>query len=439
MGQWMKARRRLMPAVALAGLLACLATGLAACGEDDEGAPGNAKLDLTIGDSVPLSGELSDFGAAGDKAAKIAVDDVIDPAIEDADADNEVDLLTEDNESDPKGAVEAARRMVDDGASCITGAWGPAETLSTFQSVSSEKGVLQITPATTSDELTGLDDPEHLLARTAPPASLQGPSLADYIEQELGGAEDVTVNVGARNDAYGTAIAGAFTTAWEEKGGTVGEEIIYDSEQPDYESEADKITTGKPDAFVIIDFPETYGKLAERLVETKKFDSTKTFATDALAASDLPQTAGEKATEGLRGIAPGAPDEGRLAKAFQELWKRSEIEPEVGRTTFDAQNFDAVILCYLSAVAAGSTNGVEMASELAEITAPPGEPFTWEQLPEAIKALQEGTDIDYEGASGQIDMDEGGDPTAGVYAVYRYSGGALDIFDEVPVAPKVGE
>ena len=31
--------------------------------------------------------------------------------------------------------------------------------------------------------------------------------------------------------------------------------------------------------------------------------------------------------------------------------------------TFDAQNFDAVILCYLAAVAAGSTDGKEMADQ----------------------------------------------------------------------------
>ena len=52
----------------------------------------------------------------------------------------------------------------------------------------------------------------------------------------------------------------------------------------------------------------------------------------------------------------------------------------------------------------------------------------------AIEALQNGDDIDYEGASGQIDMDETGDATAGVYDIYRYKGEAIDVFDELPVA-----
>ena len=41
-------------------------------------------------------------------------------------------------------------------------------------------------------------------------------------------------------------------------------------------------------------------------------------------------------------------------------------------------------------------------------------------LPDAVEALQNGDDIDYQGASGAIDMDENGDATAGVYDIYEY-------------------
>ena len=46
---------------------------------------------------------------------------------------------------------------------------------------------------------------------------------------------------------------------------------------------------------------------------------------------------------------------------------------DVDRQTFDAQQFDATILCYLAAVSAGSTDGQEMADALVDITAPGGE------------------------------------------------------------------
>jgi ABC-type branched-subunit amino acid transport system substrate-binding protein len=421
-------------AIAVAGL----ALGLAACGgdDDDDGGPGETTLDLTIGDSVPLSGALSPFGPPGDKGAKLAVDE-INKAIDDAGVDHKVTLVTEDNETNPQAAVQAARKMISsDGASCIAGAWASADSIPTFESVTSREGVLQISPASTSDEITGLDDPDGLMNRTSPPDAFQGPTLADYMEQALGGAEGVTVNVGARNDAYGTGLVDTFGAAWEDKGGTIGEEVIYDPEQPSYDSEAEQITSGNPDAVAIFDFPETYDKVGPALVRTGNFDASKAFMTDGLADSGLPKTAGPEATEGARGTAPGAPDKGSPTDQFDQAYT-SFPPKDVERQTFDAQNFDAVILCYLAAVAAGSTDGTDMAAEVREISGPPGDEYTYLTLSDAIKALEDGNDIDYNGASGQIDMDEAGDATSGVYDVYRYKNEALEVFDELPVAEKV--
>ena len=68
------------------------------------------------------------------------------------------------------------------------------------------------------------------------------------------------------------------------------------------------------------------------------------------------------------------------------------------------------------------------------ISGPGGTEYTWEELPEAIEALQNGEDIDYTGASGAIDMDEAGDATAGVYDIYEFTDGAPEPIDEVEVA-----
>jgi branched-chain amino acid transport system substrate-binding protein len=424
-------------AVAVAGLT----MGLAACGGDDDdggGGPGETSLDLTIGDSVPLSGDLADFGPPGDKAAKLAVSE-INKAIDSAGVDHKVSLVTEDNETNPQAAVQAARKMISsDGASCIAGAWASADSIPTFESATSREGVLQISPASTSDEITGLDDPDGLMNRTSPPDSFQGPTLANYMEEELGGVEGVTVNVGARNDAYGTGLADTFGTAWEDKGGTIGEQVIYDPEQPSYDSEADQIASGNPDAWVIIDFPETYNKVGPALVRTGNWDPKKTFVTDGLISSSLAEDAGQDAVEGMRGTAPGAPDKGSPTAQFDNAY--NQFKPtNVERQTFDAQNFDAVVLCYLAAVAAGSTDGTDMAAEVRDISGPPGDSFTFLTLSDAITALQDGDDINYNGASGEIDMDEAGDATAGVYDEYQFKGGLPETVGELPVAEKIAE
>jgi ABC-type branched-subunit amino acid transport system substrate-binding protein len=423
--------------VVFALLLAGLSLGVAACGDDDDDGGdggGETSLDLVVGDSVPLSGDLADFGPPGEKAADVAIQE-INAAIEEAGVDHTVEIVHEDNcgGPDPQCAVQAARKMVEsDGASCIAGAWASSDTIPTAESVAIPEEVLLISPASTSDEITGLDD-DGLVNRTAPPDSFQGPTLANFVDESVGGAEGKTVNIGARNDAYGTGLVDTFGSAWEELGGTVGQEVVYDVKLPSYDSEASDITSGNPDAITIFDFPETYNKVGPALVRTGNFDTSKVFFTDGLVSGDLAESAGAEAVNGVRATAPGVPDDDTSAKAFDKAYTAAE-PADVERQTFDAQNFDAVVLCYLAAVAAGSTEGADMAAEVQAVSAPPGDPYTWEQMPEAIEALQNGDDIDYNGASGAIDMDENGDATAGVYDVYEYRGGAPEPIDEVPVA-----
>jgi ABC-type branched-subunit amino acid transport system substrate-binding protein len=414
-----------------------LVLGVAACGGDDDddddgGGGGEATLDLTIGDSLPLTGDLSDFGPPGQKGSDLAVAQ-INQAIQEAGVEHTVNIVHGDNETNPQAAVSVARKFVDsDNASCITGAWASADTIPTAQSVSIPEGVLQISPASTADEITDLDD-DGLVNRTSPPDSFQGPTLANAIAEDLGGAEGRTVNIGARNDAYGEGLAGTFSDAWEGLGGTIGEEVIYDPEQPAYDSEAQQITSGNPDAFVIIDFPETFVKVGPALQRSGAWDPTKAWGTDGLASSDLPGDVGPPVVDGMRGTAPGAPDKGEASTAFDELYTSSPPQ-NVERQTFDAQNFDAAILCYLAAVSAGSTEGQDMADALVDITAPGGTEYTWQQLPEMIEALQNGDDIDYTGASGALDLDENGDATAGVYDIYQYQGPNIETIGELPVA-----
>jgi ABC-type branched-subunit amino acid transport system substrate-binding protein len=425
----MRSLRVVLLAVAIAGA----SIALAACGGGGGGQTGT----LTIGDLVPLTGDLSDFGPPGEKAANIAADQINKAATSTGADISGVKMLTEDSETKPDASVSAARKMVDEGATCIAGEWASADTIPVARSVAIPDGVLEISPASTSDEITGLDD-NGLINRTAPPDSFQGPTLANGMDRILGGVKGKTVNIGARNDSYGTGLADSFSSAWEAKGGKIGQKVIYDPTAASYDSEAQKIVSGNPDAIVIIDFPETFVKVAPALERTGSWDPTKAFGTDGLASSSLPKDVGTSTVEGFRGNAPGVPSSAPASKAFDKLYTSSPPK-NVDRQTFDAQNFDAVVLCYLAAVAAGSTDGQDMADQVRNVSAPPGTKYTWEQLPQAIKALQNGDDIDYVGASGPVDMNSAGDTTAGVYEEYEYKNGQLTLpIADIPIAKAAG-
>jgi ABC-type branched-subunit amino acid transport system substrate-binding protein len=417
------------PSLILAAVVSaiCVIAGLAACGGSDNGGGGGSKsFDLTIGDSLPLTGDLAPFGPAGNKAAHLAVDN-INKAIKADGLKQTVTLKTQDNAggTDPQSAVSAARKLVSDGSTCIAGAWASSDTIPTAQSVAVPQGILLISPASTSSDITKLNDPDNVVNRVPPADNLQGPALAQLVERSLGGAKGKTVSVAGRNDSYGSGLSRQFTEAWEKAGGKVtsNSTVLYDPAAASYDSEAQKIVAGNPDAYVIIDFPDTFPKVGPALLRTGKWSPSKTFVTDGLANSDLAKKS-QDITNGFRATAPGTPNSGASSKAFDNLFTTSAPK-SVGRETFDGQNFDAVTLCYLAAVAAGSTDGKEMAAKLRDVTGPPGTKYTWQQLPQAVKALQAGKDIDYVGASGDINLDENGDPTVGVYDQLQFKGGEI--------------
>ena len=114
------------------------------------------------------------------------------------------------------------------------------------------QGVLLISPASTSDEISGLDD-QGLVNRTAPPDRFQGPALATLVDKDLGGAKGKVISVSGRNDSYGEGLTKTFTDAWVGKGGevTYNSTVLYDPNQATYDSEAQQIVAGNPDGFVV--------------------------------------------------------------------------------------------------------------------------------------------------------------------------------------------
>ena len=409
-----------------------LSTGMiaAGCGDDNEsgstngGSAGADVGELKVGVLVPLTGDLSPFGGPASDAANLGAE-TVNQAAKDAGVDITLALTTEDSKTDPQGAQEAATKLVEsDGVSVIAGPMASSETIPVAENVTVDAGVPLISPSATSPEVTGLED-NGLVARTPPSDALQGKVLAQVLGEAIGATS--TVNTGGRNDAYGTALVEEFTKAWEAGGGKVGVNVPYNPEATSLDSEAAKLAAGNPAAWVIIDFPDSWQKMGPALLRTGKWDPAKTWTADGLRSNDLPAKAGEKVTEGMQGTVPTSLD-APAGKAFDALWK-AQVKKD--RQTYDAQMFDAVVLYGLAAVRAGSTDGTDIAGKLAEVSGAPGTKYTFEQLGDALKAVKAGEDIDYEGASGPIDLDANGDPASASYGKWVYQGGKLVDSDEV--------
>ncbi len=423
----MTKRRRLM---ALLSVAVAIGAGAAACGGDDDKSSSSGKVgELKVGVLVPLTGDLAPFGGPNAKAAQLGAD-AVNEAAKKAGVDINVKLVTEDTKTDPQGSQEAATKLVEsDKVNVIAGPMASSETIPTAENVTVDAGVPLISPSATAPDVTNIED-DGLVFRTAPSDALQGKVLAQVLGDKIG--KDATVNIGGRNDAYGNALLEQFTQAWEAGGGKVGVKVTYNPEASSLDSEANKLAGGNPAAWVVVDFPESWQKMGPALLRTGKWDPAKTWTVDGLRSPDLPKKSGVKVTEGMNGTVPTSLD-APAGKAFDALWKE---KVKTDRQTYDAQEFDAVVLYSLAAVKAGSNNGADIAKALTDVSAPGGTKYTFEQLPEALKAVAAGEDIDYEGASGPIDFDANGDPASASYGTWQYKGGKL--VDSTAVFPVKG-
>jgi branched-chain amino acid transport system substrate-binding protein len=415
---WTDTNRAIAAVIALPLVLV-----LAACGGGGGNGPGSTKLDLVIGNSLPLTGSSKSLGESGRKASALALAQIR-RAIASEDADHQVRIVNEDQGADPETAVESARKLVSgDGASCLTGPWSSPAVARTAREITVPGKVLEISPVATGGDVAELSDHD-LVDSTALPVSAEGEALAKAIEQDLGGAQGRTVNVVASNDTDSNTITRDFTEAWQDTDGSVGRQIVLPS-QPSL------LTSNSPDAILLIDDPVGLGQLAPALPGSG-WDPSRVWGGDRLVLPGLAKEVGRDTVEGMRALAPGAPANGESTSAFVDALRSAEPR-QVKPAPYAAQELDATTLCYLAAVAAGSTDGQEMADKLIDITAPGGTEYTWQQLPAAVKALEDGEDIDYTGASGPLDMDVHGDPTNGVFDIYRYVHGGLERIGEVPV------
>jgi ABC-type branched-subunit amino acid transport system substrate-binding protein len=412
------------------------AVSLAACGGGGSGGdgPGSKDLNLVIGNSLPLSGSGEPGGESGATASQLALEQ-IKKAIAATDADHAVKIVSEDQGGDLDTARESARKLVDeDRASCLTGPWSSDAVAKTARDVVIPGKVLEIAPVPTGEDVADLSDHD-LVNSTALPESVEGTALSDALEEKLGGVRGNSVSVAFSNDSYGDNLSHDFIEDWQDKDGTVSEQTVLAPEplssSSAYSGLAYQMTSDSAEAILLIDDLQGFSELVPALASTDAWDPSTAWGSDQLVSPGLPDAVGADSIEGMRALAPGAPEDAEASSEFADAFKAAGhgVKP----APFAAQEFDATVLCYLTAVAAGSTDGQQMADHLIDITAPGGDQFTWQQLPDAVEALEDGEDIDYTGASGPIDMDVHGDPTAGVFDIYRYGPAGLKVTGEVSV------
>lgn len=404
--------------VAALSLVVVLAAALAATTASGSRQAG---FTLRIGVVVPFTGASAVFGPAYAKSAGLAVQQAK-KALRQAGV-NDVKLQIEyaDDGTTPEGGVNAARKLISKGADCILGALTSGSSIAIAQAATVPARVPQIGPNNSSPALSDLADNGYYF-RTMPSDTLQAPILARLIREELGAGK--TVSLAGRNDAFGTGLLPPLKRSLERSGMRVRGPLLYDPTAASYNSEADDIVQGNPDAYVILDFPANYAKIGSALLRTGRFNGRKLFVAGGWPAT-IPSFIPAASLEGARGTVAGSLTGTKAAEAFHQLYTSAPGTKD--RQTLELNNFDGALICILAALAADSAKGSDIVQQIRRVASVPGRTYTYLNLAAAIKAVRAGKNINYEGVGGPVDFDAKGDLTAALYNVYTYKDGKQDV------------
>ena len=416
----MRGRNRLITLV-VALLAIGFVTGASASGRGTSSRAATPSFQLRIGAIMPLTGDLGTFGPSINASTQLAVD-TINQTLAKLGLSNSisVDLVdTQDDQSATQPAIEAATKEVKvDNVDAIIGTMSSTSTIAIAQAVTIPNDIVVISPVASAPQITDLKD-NNTVWRMVPSDDFQGRALATAAATAFG--PHATINVGARNDDYGNALQAIFVKTWKAQGGKVGQVVSWDPNGTTFDTEAQKLASGNPDGWVIIDYPATFAKVGAALVRTGTWSPSKTLMTAEMSVPAALKQVGQQATVGLRGAAPASlsPSHPQVA-AFAKLFKSKESKFPV--TGYEGTSFDAVMLAFLAALEGHSASPNAIKANLRSVSGPPGVKVTYLQLARAIKLILAGKQIDYEGVFGPVDYDSNGDIGSALYRIWKYDG-----------------
>ncbi|QBR90892.1 ABC transporter substrate-binding protein [Nocardioides euryhalodurans] len=399
--------------------LAASAIVLSACGgsdEPDEAADPNTSEEteseaaptgdgtLTLGSLLPQTGDLAFLGPPEFAGVNLAVEDM--NAAGGVLGQDVVNIEADSGDGTPDIAGAEVDKLFNQDVDAIIGAAASGVSVSVIDKITGN-GTVHFSPANTAAGFDTYDD-NGLYFRTAPSDRLQGQVLANLAVED--GFSNVAVM--ARQDFYGEGLAEQVQTTLEEKGATVAEYVLYAADAQNYTAEVNKIAAAKPDALVLVAFEETTKIIPQLIAKGIGPQDIQIYFVDGNLAD---YSAENFDLTGVKGTLPvsGDPDPG-----FND--RLLEIDPKLKDFSYGPQSYDAAMIIGLAAIAAGDDSGEAIGAEIINVTREGTQCSTFE---ECAQLLEDGEDIDYEGASGPTDMNDSGSPASGTIGINEYSKG----------------
>ena len=420
---------RLLVGIGLAAICLGLVAG---CGDSasDEGGGGETAAsaeggsssgDVAFGLVSPLSKSTAFLGQAYQQGAELAVEQInADGGV----AGQQASLDSVDDEGQPSASVTAVSKLIDvDDVDAII---GPSSlTVNAVIDRIKRSGIpnVGLAPTSGADGLWG-----GTAWRILPSDSLLGVVMSQAA-LDLGAKDAGTL---MEETAASQSIKNQVEKSYPALGGEISKEVDVPPGQSNYSSEAlDLLAEDRPPLVFYDMAPETattFWNNAQQFADA--LDGFKVLGSDVVISEESLQAFGDTADQlELFVVAPREVGPGRdeYASAFTDKFGGSEP------AEFSSYAYDALMIAALAMDKAGSTEHAAVAKAVPEVAAAPGTQCT--SYAKCKKLLEAGKEIDYQGASGELEIDEKGE-VFGSFSLVRYKDGKtseVEVYDEADI------
>jgi branched-chain amino acid transport system substrate-binding protein len=410
---------------------------ITACSGDDDESPSSTEPTPTTEESAPtteagLTGEGLEIGLLAPPPGLLATlfqGQVRGTgfAVEDVDAGGGVlegpltiTTSTAEPGAEPTANVDAA---VDAGAQALIGPPGSSDIIEVRDEIAS----LGTTACSASASLPGATrDQETLsLVRTVLPDDVTSTYLAGQIiarRDETAPGAAWKVAIVARSDAYGQSIGNSLAAILQ-SAGLQPSVVGYNPRRVAFEGTAEEVAAIKPDLSILVTYEEGANLLSALL--TAGLDPATMIGLDAFfqpRIADL-ATSGRDASavDGFQAL-------GSMGnKAFLERLYEDDANGQVSNA---AQSYDCAVMLSLATAAVAAGDADDLAQAMIDVT---GDGVTCTTYEDCLDKLNAGENINYDGVSGKIQLDENGDPTFARFTTARLEGGVAASIESTDV------
>jgi ABC-type branched-subunit amino acid transport system substrate-binding protein len=341
-------------------------------------------------------------------------------------------VLRDDGGSTAKGVAQA-RQLLGEGVQFILGPAWSSVTLAVANEVTIPNSMLLFSHSATNSMITTLDD-NGLVWRTALSDIYQSKIGAEYVYHDLGKR---TVGIIHSTNVWASGLAESFQQNFEQLAGpgAVVSAVSYPEGQDwknyDFTAQLNELFAEKPEVVYVVSFISDGVKMTHDMFLGNFINDNyhpQFFSVDGTFDQSFLFNGQPDITKGMMGTMPTGYITNPAYKLFtSNFYERFGFTPE----SYSEHIYDAVYLIAYAMLKSGSTDPVAVAAELRTVSGGNAEVqgvrISVNEYAQAKSLIESGQEIDYDGATGKIELDENGDPGSGRYIIWKIDNGEYTV------------